>query len=316
MHFIPSFTLEGFYLGPAYIYTWGLTAAIGVLVAIWMVEKKVVSGQWSVVSRMITEDKFWSLAILLIISIFLGARVSYILETWSYYTADPLAALRLWEGGFSFFGGVAGGLLASWIWSKKYKIDFLHLGWIFTPAWLFGLFFGRIGCFLIHDHLGKPTNLPWGIFIQGAYRHEPALHEVLWVLLIIIILKIIDGYKIKPSFYCHPERSRGIPLKNSLYEAKNISILSRVSLKGISPLWSPEATSGRNDNFKDSAYTFKILFPLSLLLYSLGRFFIDFTRADDPFYFWLTVAQWFCIIAFIGCGVVLIKLKKNQDKAE
>ena len=38
--FIPSFTLEGFYLGPFYVYTWGLLAAMGVLVAVKMAARK------------------------------------------------------------------------------------------------------------------------------------------------------------------------------------------------------------------------------------------------------------------------------------
>ncbi|MFH1182687.1 MAG: prolipoprotein diacylglyceryl transferase, partial [Candidatus Moraniibacteriota bacterium] len=298
MHFIPSFTWEGFFLGPIYVYTWGLTAAIGVIVSVLMAERKIVSGQWSaclpalrqrlrqgeparqVVSKKISENKFWNLTILLVITVFLGARIFYILETWNYYAANPLAMLRLWEGGFSFFGGAASGILAGYFWGKINKINFLTLSWFFTPAWLFGLFFGRVGCFLIHDHLGKPTDLPWGVFVAGAYRHEPAMYEAIWVLVLGVVLFLLDR---KSNRNCHPERSRGIPLKKNSSEVKNIRIFRKTNFKGIPPL-PPRLRSGfgRNDNTKDTACIIRIIFPLSLLLYSFGRFFIDFARADDP----------------------------------
>jgi phosphatidylglycerol:prolipoprotein diacylglycerol transferase len=263
MHLIPSFTLEGFYLGPVYVYVWGLTAAIGVLAAVLMAEKKVVS-------KNTLKNKFWNLAILLILAVFLGARIFYILETSNYYLAYPLAILKLWEGGFSFFGGVVGGVLAGWLWAKKNKIDFLILGWVFTPAWLFGLFFGRVGCFLIHDHLGKPADWPWSVFVSGAYRHEPALYEALWVLIVGIVMLFLDD---KYNGSCHPERAQRI---------------------------------------EGSLLFFRILFPLSLFLYSLGRFLFDFFRANDPRYYNLTIAQWLCIIMTIGCLVAVTRTKNRK----
>lgn len=245
MHIIPSFTWEGFYLGPAYIYTWGLTVAIGIVVAGLIAAKKAV--------KIMPEDKFWNLLILLVLAIFLGARLFYILETWSYYAHNFSALFRLWEGGFSLFGGVIGGLSAGWLWGRKNKVDFLALGWIFTPAWLIGLFFGRVGCFLIHDHLGQPTDLPWGIFVQGAYRHEPALYEAVLVLLIAL------------GFWFWKTKNR------------------------------------------------KLLFPASLILYSVGRFFLDFLRVDDQRYISLTVAQWFCIAIFVWCLTVMGKIKDSKQ---
>jgi len=225
--------MQGFQLGPLYIYTWGLTAAIGVLAAVWLASRKLAR------QTKISENQFWNLAILLVAAAFIGARISAVFEYFRYYSADPPAVFRLWEGGFSFFGGAAGALLAGYLWSKKNKINFLYIGRIFTPAWLVGLFFGRLGCFLIHDHLGKPTTLPWGMYINGTYRHEPAMYETIMILGIIAILWIYG---------------------------KKFS---------------------------------KYIFPVSLIMYSFGRFFLDFLRADDPLYYSLTVAQWASIFVFI-----------------
>jgi len=238
--------MDGFYLGPFYVYTWGLTAAIGVLAATFLTEKKIKGSRNGKAEIKMEIDKFWNLAILLIVSVFLGSRILYILETWSYYVSTPFKIFHLWEGGFSFFGGALGGILAGYIWGRINKIDFLYLGWIFTPAWLFGMFFGRLGCFMIHDHLGKVTTLPWSVWVQGAYRHEPALYEAIWLLLV------------------------GVGLW--MWERKNSQ-------------WT--VASGQ------------FLFPISLLLYFIGRFFIDFTRADDPLFYSFTLAQWLCMAGII-----------------
>ena len=175
--------MEGFYVGPLYFHTWGLAVAAGVFVAIWMALKKI-KNQKLKIENQISENQFWNLAILLVASIFLGSRILYIFEAWDYYSFDPAAVFRLWEGGFSFFGGAISSILAGYFWSKKNKINFWYLGYIFTPAWLFGVFFGRIGCFLIHDHLGKATSLFLGVWVKGAYRYEPAGYEALWLLVI------------------------------------------------------------------------------------------------------------------------------------
>jgi len=246
--FLPFY---GFYLGPIYVHAWGLTAALGVITAAGMAFKKA--------GNQIPENKFWNLVIILIILIFLGARAGYALEHIGYYSLNPLSFLRIWEGGFSFSGGAIGGILAGYVWSKINKADFLFLGWLFTPAWLFGLFFGRIGCFLIQDHLGKPTDLPWGTWINGAYRHEPALYESIMVLIIGVLL--------------------------------SWNFLRRLSF-----------------GFKHPRDFF---FPASLLLYSTGRFLLDFLRADDPLYFNLTLAQWASVTIFTVTGAfLLIKNKK------
>lgn len=273
--FIPSFTLEGFYLGPFYVYTWGLLAAMGVLVAVKMAARKNENFRKNLFSKgkkekseekFLSANQFWNFSFWLVISIFLGARLLFILENWEYYFSKFFEIFQLWKGGFSFFGGIFGGIIFSYFWSKKNEIEFSFLTWLFTPAWLFGLFFGRIGFFLIHDHVGRPTNLPWGVWVQGTYRHEPALEELVWIGLIGFILQRLDK-------------------------------------------WDEEK--------KEKKIFRKILFPLSLALYSCGRFWLDFWRAapgeggDDSRFYGLTPAQWISILIFVW-GVVKIKKIRNK----
>ncbi len=185
-------TLVGFDLGPIYINTWGMTAALGFLLAI-----KLATNRFKTLKEkneapelsQIKEKNLLDFSFNLILAILLGSRILFIFEEWPIFAEDLGAVFRIWEGGFSFFGGAAGALSYGLWWSKKNKISPLLLGEIFTPAWIFGLAVGRFGCFLIHDHLGKPTNLPWAMWIERAYRHEPALYEMFFLLCLGLIIR-------------------------------------------------------------------------------------------------------------------------------
>ncbi len=184
---LPTITFEGFQLGPVYLHFWGSMVAVGIIIAIYLAlaKKRFWSEKYptSTLSSL-SEDQFWNFSLILVFFIFFGARVSYVLEEWPIYKENIFDIFKIWRGGFSLFGGVVFGLFYAIWWSKKHKINLKTLGAIFAPAWLFGLFFGRIGCSFIHDHLGKPTDLPWAMFLKGAYRHEPALYEAIFVLLL------------------------------------------------------------------------------------------------------------------------------------
>lgn len=94
----------------------------------------------------------------------LGAKLLYVLEHW----AEPLADTLFSRGGMSWFGGLTGGVLAGLgmvVWLRLPVMTILAAG---APAMALGQAIGRIGCFLVGDDYGRPTDLPWGIaFPQG-----------------------------------------------------------------------------------------------------------------------------------------------------
>ncbi len=94
----------------------------------------------------------------------LGARVFHFLF-WDVQTLlrNPLSFFRLWEGGLSITGGLAGGVFAAFICFRREKVNFWHYFAIASPAVLIGQAIGRIGCFLNGDAWGLPTRLPWGM---------------------------------------------------------------------------------------------------------------------------------------------------------
>jgi phosphatidylglycerol---prolipoprotein diacylglyceryl transferase len=120
-----------------------------------------------------------------------GAKLLWLVE---HIGEEPLAALAFSRGGMSWFGGFAGGLLAgAWIMHRR-RLPVLAVLAAATPGLTIGHMIGRIGCFLVGDDYGRPTDLPWAIaFPQGLPPtiervHPTQLYEVIALLPLAVLL--------------------------------------------------------------------------------------------------------------------------------
>ena len=129
----------------------------------------------------------------------LGGRLGYIIfYNLPYYLNNPIDILKIWQGGMSFHGALAGVMLATYLFSKKVRINsFFFLDLIACVAPI-GIFFGRIANFINGELYGKPTTLFWSVIfpkIDEIPRHPSQLYEaalegiILFVILISLILK-------------------------------------------------------------------------------------------------------------------------------
>jgi phosphatidylglycerol:prolipoprotein diacylglycerol transferase len=103
-----------------------------------------------------------------------GAKLLWVAE---HLGEEPFLDLLLSRGGMSWFGGFAGGVVAGvWVMRRKH-LPILRVIAAATPALAVGHAIGRIGCFLVGDDYGRPTNLPWGVaFPQGLPPTDVAVH--------------------------------------------------------------------------------------------------------------------------------------------
>lgn len=90
--------------------------------------------------------------------------------TTGYYLSHPLDMLAFWTGGFGIPGAILGGVLALWLFTRKYQLSFWELGDVLAPGLAVALAIGRVGNYFNHELYGLPTTLPWGIFIGHEYR--------------------------------------------------------------------------------------------------------------------------------------------------
>ncbi len=95
----------------------------------------------------------------------LGAKLLWTIE---HLGEAPALDLLLSRGGMSWFGGFAGGLLTGLSYLRWRNLPIVAVLAAATPALAIGHAIGRVGCLLVGDDYGTPTDLPWGIaFPEG-----------------------------------------------------------------------------------------------------------------------------------------------------
>jgi len=169
----PDFDPVAVAIGPLKIRWYGLMYLAGFAIA-WLLArsraKKPGSG-WQIEW---VDDLIFYAALGLI----LGARIGYMLfygvDTW---TRDPLAILRIWEGGMSFHGGLLGVIFSVWLYGRRIGKSFFEVTDFVAPLAPLGLFCGRMGNFINGELWGKPTDVPWAFVVDGVPRHASQLYE-------------------------------------------------------------------------------------------------------------------------------------------
>ncbi|MDP1793436.1 MAG: prolipoprotein diacylglyceryl transferase, partial [Acidimicrobiales bacterium] len=95
-----------------------------------------------------------------------GARLFYVMNHLSSY-GSLAEMLRVWEGGISLLGGITGALIAAVPAAHRRRMQFFPLMDLAAPWLPLGIAIGRVGDLVIADHLGAPTNLPFGFRCPG-----------------------------------------------------------------------------------------------------------------------------------------------------
>ena len=119
---------------------------------------------------------------------------------------DPLVFFKVWRGGMVFYGGLIGGLLATFLWSRARGLPLLRVGDILAAPVMMGLALGRIGCFSGGCCYGRPIDWgsgyewPWAVtFLSGGVPLElqgiplhptQAYASILAVLIFLLITRI------------------------------------------------------------------------------------------------------------------------------
>lgn len=127
----------------------------------------------------------------------IGARLYYVIFQWDYYRGNLFKIINTREGGLAIHGALIGAILVGYIFTRVRKLSFLKIADIVAPSIIIGQAIGRWGNYINGEAHGGPTNLPWGIMVDGMKVHPTFLYESLWNLGIFIFLML---YRKKKKF--------------------------------------------------------------------------------------------------------------------
>ena len=117
------------------------------------------------------------------------ARIYFVAFEWDYYKNHLSEIINIRNGGIAVYGSVIGILIGLFAYSRFKKISFTGLSDTAARGWLIGQCIGRWGNFVNAEAHGGPTNLPWGMSIDGAAPVHPTFfYESFWNLLGFIVL--------------------------------------------------------------------------------------------------------------------------------
>ncbi len=118
----------------------------------------------------------------------IGARMYYVIFEWDRYRGSFKEILNIRNGGLAIHGGVITAIIVAIVFTKVKKIDFWVLADIAAPSLVLGQSIGRWGNYINQEAHGGPTDLPWGIMVEGVKVHPTFLYESIWNIGIFIFL--------------------------------------------------------------------------------------------------------------------------------
>ncbi|MBQ5581513.1 MAG: prolipoprotein diacylglyceryl transferase [Clostridia bacterium] len=260
-----------FQMGGIVGYSYGLMIGIGALLAIFVSE-------WRAKRRGLDGELVFSAAVWGLLAGLLGAKLTFIISNIKLLFTNPSYVLG--TNGFTVYGGVVLGIIVGGLIVKRKKVDVPVYLDLVIPQIALAQGFGRIGCFLAGCCYGKPTDSHFGV--------------------------VFPVEAIAPS---------GIPL----IPTQLISAAGDFLIFAILLLLSNFATDylkvrkGEEELLDKDAVTKKLRFfqPLSmsgmyLILYGIGRFAIEFLRADPRRTALGLTSNQYVSIVFVIAGLALI----------
>ncbi len=262
---IPYFTIPPLELfGPLAIQPWGVLVALGFILGTLVCRKYAAP-------RGMDPDNYADITVWIALGglVFghLGHALFYQPE---HYFSNPIEFLKVWDGLSSFGGYIGCTFVAIWFFKSR-KLDVLKFGDIMMLGLAFGIFIGRLGCFVVHDHIGLEV------------RDAPEIVQTLFGWLAIEF----------PAGTAEAGRA-SLRFDGGLMESLN-GLMTFTILAVL-------ARKPRPAGF---------LLGVAPIVYGINRFFNDFVRHSDlksadnhwgPF----TPAQWFsCVLVIVGVTLLI-----------
>lgn len=248
------------HLGPVEITGYGIMVMVSFLFGGWLLALELRR-------RHFAEDYAADMIVAAVIGGIIGAKVWY-----AVLTRDAGALFS--RGGMVWYGGFIGGTLAVALNGRRLHVPIRWTMQLVAPVLAIGYAIGRLGCFLVNDDYGRPTDVAWAMKFPRGLPPSTAGN-----------LQRLFGVPVPPGtdpstvLAVHPTQ---------LYEVA-------IMLIAFAVLW----------NLRKSARPIGWLFGIYLIFAGVERFLIEFVRAkDDRFLGPFTIAQLTsCILIAVGIWI-------------
>lgn len=192
---IPSPSQGVWNLGPIPIRAYALLIILGIVVAVWVGNRRYEARGGK--PGTITDLAVWAVPFGIV-----GGRLYHVLSDWQLYFGPGgsglAGAVRIWDGGLGIWGAVTLGALGAWIGARRMGLLLPPVGDAIAPGIALAQAIGRFGNWFNQELFGAPTNLPWALEIDPAYRpagyeafetfHPTFLYESVWMVGVALVL--------------------------------------------------------------------------------------------------------------------------------
>ena len=163
-------------LGPLEIRWYAILILSGFVIGMYLIKKEA--------KRLDLEpNKIMDLCIYLILVSIIGARIYYVIFSFNDYKDNLIDIFKIWEGGLAIHGGIIAGIIFTYFYTKKHKLNILKITDIIAPALILGQAIGRWGNFFNGEAFGPATTISFlkqlhlpNFIIDGMYLYSNTDH--------------------------------------------------------------------------------------------------------------------------------------------
>ena len=228
------------------------------------------------------QDTYLDLLMLTMLTSVVGARIYYVIFSWSNYKDNLGEILNIRNGGLAIYGGIIAGAITVFVYSKITKMKFLQIADTVCMGLAAGQIIGRWGNFFNREAFGEYTNNLLAMQLPVSAVRKNEITSAMWNH--VVTIGGVEYIQVHPTF---------------LYEGLwNLMVL-------LFLFWFRKRKKFEGE-----------LFFCYLAGYGAGRFWIESLRTDQLLLpgIHVPVSQMLsAVLVIVSLSVIICKRRKNRE---
>lgn len=228
------------------------------------------------------QDTYLDLLMLTMLTSVVGARIYYVIFSWSNYKDNLGEILNIRNGGLAIYGGIIAGVITVFVYSKITKMKFLQIADTVCMGLATGQIIGRWGNFFNREAFGEYTNNLLAMQLPVSAVRKNEITSAMWNH--VVTIGGVEYIQVHPTF---------------LYEGLwNFMVL-------LFLFWFRKRKKFEGE-----------LFFCYLAGYGVGRFWIESLRTDQLLLpgIHVPVSQMLsAVLVIVSLSVIICKRRKNRE---